>query len=156
MSIRKEQHTLDGLVFPNLDHFLGHSPSVGRAHQVLYHWSFLWGTCALDTNASCRGPFIIPGIWFSAFQYIVCWFCYIFLQGRCPGLTHGQKYGISYAADPESFMDGNSEDESANEPEVDVSRQHSIVLISNSDANTWYPSMVRTKATFKCWVRNVA
>ncbi|RWR80960.1 alpha-mannosidase I MNS4 isoform X1 [Cinnamomum micranthum f. kanehirae] len=58
------------------------------------------------------------------------------IEGRCPGLTHGQKYGISYAADPESFMDGNSKDESANEPEDDVSRQHSIVLISSSDANT--------------------
>ncbi|XXG43590.1 hypothetical protein AAC387_Pa01g3582 [Persea americana] len=79
-----------------------------------------WGPVSFPSRPKSPEPISLTGL----------------IEGRCPGLTHGQKYGISYAADPESFTDGNSEDEPANEPEVDVSRQHSIVLISSSDANT--------------------
>lgn len=53
-------------------------------------------------------------------------------QGLCPGLTHGQKFGISYVA---STGTTTPEAESSSEKETTVVQSHSLVLLSDSSAN---------------------
>ncbi|KAF3619693.1 putative alpha-mannosidase I MNS4 [Capsicum annuum] len=51
------------------------------------------------------------------------------LKGLCPGLTHGQRYGISFKAP----VDPSSEDEYSSQRETTEVQSHSVVLISNLD-----------------------
>ncbi|PHU14259.1 putative alpha-mannosidase I MNS4 [Capsicum chinense] len=51
------------------------------------------------------------------------------LKGLCPGLTHGQRYGISFKAP----VDPSSEDENSSQRETTEVQSHSVVLISNLD-----------------------
>ncbi|XP_077245578.1 glycosyl hydrolase family 47 protein isoform X2 [Tasmannia lanceolata] len=57
-----------------------------------------------------------------------------FIKGLCPGLTHGQKYGISYLTNAMPSKEDTYEGESINQPEVSEVRSHSVVVISNSDS----------------------
>ncbi|KAL4285021.1 hypothetical protein GQ457_16G029450 [Hibiscus cannabinus] len=52
------------------------------------------------------------------------------IKGLCPGLTHAQKYGISYLAS----VDKPSEDDSAKQKDT-VVQSHAIVVVSNQSAN---------------------
>ncbi|KAF8401793.1 hypothetical protein HHK36_012739 [Tetracentron sinense] len=49
------------------------------------------------------------------------------IKGLCPGLTHGQKFGISYLA----ATDTAHEDETTNQQETTVVQSHSVVVVSN-------------------------
>ncbi|KAK4355844.1 hypothetical protein RND71_024815 [Anisodus tanguticus] len=49
------------------------------------------------------------------------------LMGLCPGLTHGQRFGISFMAP----VDPSSEDEQSSQRETTEIQSHSVVLISN-------------------------
>lgn len=51
----------------------------------------------------------------------------MFQQGLCPGLTHGQKFGISYKAE----TDISHEPEPTNHQEVSLVQSHSVMVISN-------------------------
>ncbi|KAE8670407.1 putative alpha-mannosidase I MNS4 [Hibiscus syriacus] len=53
-----------------------------------------------------------------------------FTQGLCPGLTHAQKYGISYLA----LVDTLNEDNSAKQKDT-VVQSHAIVVVSDQIAN---------------------
>ncbi|KAA8527695.1 hypothetical protein F0562_035436 [Nyssa sinensis] len=55
----------------------------------------------------------------------------------CPGLNHGQKFGISYVAS----VDTTQEDESSNQRDTAMVQSHSVVVISNADAK-YSPSTV--------------
>lgn len=55
---------------------------------------------------------------FSAFRYLV-------QQGVCPGLTHGQKFGISYVASP------TDNDASSNESKTAVVKNHPVVVVAS-------------------------
>lgn len=54
----------------------------------------------------------------------------IILQGLCPGLSHGQKYGISYVASHSTTP----RDEPVDQRVGDVVQSHSVVLLSDSSA----------------------
>ncbi|XP_059310821.1 alpha-mannosidase I MNS4-like [Lycium ferocissimum] len=49
------------------------------------------------------------------------------LKGLCPGLTYGQRFGISFM----SPVDPSSEDEHSSQRETTEVQSHSVVLISN-------------------------
>ncbi|XP_071938004.1 alpha-mannosidase I MNS4-like isoform X2 [Coffea arabica] len=51
--------------------------------------------------------------------------------GYCPGLTHGQRFGIKYAAS----ADANLQDKSPTQRPADVVQSHSLVLVSNHNAD---------------------
>lgn len=61
-------------------------------------------------------------IWFIILLY--------FRQGLCPGLTHGQKYGISYVDSVDMV-----EEESKHQKDIAV-KSHSAVVVSNQAADT--------------------
>ncbi|CAN4099574.1 unnamed protein product [Withania somnifera] len=51
------------------------------------------------------------------------------LKGLCPGLTYGQRFGISF----KTPVDPSSEDEYSSQRETTEGQSHSVVLISNPD-----------------------
>ncbi|MCD7463875.1 Alpha-mannosidase I mns4 [Datura stramonium] len=51
------------------------------------------------------------------------------LKGLCPGLTHGQRFGISFMAP----VDSSSEDKYSSQRETTEVRSHSVVLVSDPD-----------------------
>lgn len=53
------------------------------------------------------------------------------IKGLCPGLTHRQKFGISYVASPDSTP----VDYSSSQSDRSVAQSHSIVVLSDSIAN---------------------
>lgn len=53
------------------------------------------------------------------------------LQGLCPGLTHGQKYGITYLP----LIDTAPEDVSPTQREPTVVQSHSVVVLSDQEAH---------------------
>ncbi|KAK6914023.1 Glycoside hydrolase family 47 [Dillenia turbinata] len=52
--------------------------------------------------------------------------------GVCPGLTHGQKFGLSYLATTNTMHD----DDPATQKEASVSQSHSVVVISKPNAES--------------------
>ncbi|XP_059650731.1 alpha-mannosidase I MNS4 [Cornus florida] len=60
------------------------------------------------------------------------------IKGLCPGLSHGQKFGISYVAS----VDTTNEDELSKQKETTVVPGHSVVVVSNPNAET-SPSDIR-------------
>lgn len=58
---------------------------------------------------------------------------FLYIQGFCPGLTHGQRYGISYVSTDDSV-----EDESTTTKPVPVVENYPVVVVTNhsSDVET--------------------
>lgn len=55
---------------------------------------------------------------------------FFYLQGFCPGLTHGQRYGISYVT-----MDDRVEDESTSTKHVPVVENYPVVVVTNHSSD---------------------
>lgn len=54
------------------------------------------------------------------------------IKGFCPAITHGRRFGISYAAP----SDASPEDQSSNVKETNVVQTHSLVLVSNPSSQS--------------------
>ncbi|KAL3812526.1 hypothetical protein ACJIZ3_013794 [Penstemon smallii] len=56
------------------------------------------------------------------------------IKGFCPGLTHGQRYGISYVD-----SDDNLENESSNQRQVAIVKNSPVVVVSDQNAHSPQP-----------------
>lgn len=71
--------------------------------------------------------FSIYGLLLNSLEVLTDQSQYSFLQGVCPGLSHGQKFGISYAEEKNEASKGKYTDH----PQ---SQSHSVIIISNPAA----------------------
>ncbi|KAI8561202.1 hypothetical protein RHMOL_Rhmol04G0319700 [Rhododendron molle] len=126
-------------LFSTEGHLLPATPQISLVHE---HCSYFGAYCisnhsrqksytsdistdSLETNSTrlCRGPVSSSFVLDSSSQKSTS--VSGLIKGVCPGLTHGQKFGISYVASP------TDNDASSNESKTAVVQNHPVVVVAS-------------------------
>nr|XP_010936128.1 alpha-mannosidase I MNS4 isoform X1 [Elaeis guineensis]XP_029123996.1 alpha-mannosidase I MNS4 isoform X1 [Elaeis guineensis] len=123
-------------IFSTEGHLLPATPEISLVSEhCSYFGAFCKGDgmhkyCAMDTRFDCQetNDTQFHGDWDPSIEHPKVQNSFStsgFIKGRCPGLTHGQKFGILYVENDENTYEPKS---------MDHPQKHSVVIISNPTA----------------------